>query len=138
MHEQTTMVQLLRACGLTDEGMAEVERDIRAWGRGSVLVTAREVFVPQSYAWGAEAQVDFHEPARTVKLFFVLRSSSILCLLFSFRFPVPDDSRPDFDSHSLRSSQTGCMRGSDYLRRCCQLVGGLDGQIDFRSHRDPI
>jgi len=30
MREQTTLVRLLRACGLTDEGLAEVERRILA------------------------------------------------------------------------------------------------------------
>ena len=29
-------------------------------------VVVRETFVPQSYAWGVEAQVDFHEPAPDV------------------------------------------------------------------------
>ena len=38
MPEQTTLIKLLSACGLNDHGLADVERDIRAWGRGSVWV----------------------------------------------------------------------------------------------------
>jgi hypothetical protein len=33
---ESTMLRLFRACGATDEAMAEVERDISRWGRGGV------------------------------------------------------------------------------------------------------
>jgi hypothetical protein len=51
----------------------------------------RETCVPQRYGWGAEAQIDFHEPRPSVNDF--LR-------FFSYRAPLWFYSRPDFHSHS--------------------------------------
>jgi hypothetical protein len=53
------------------------ERTVRGYvhqQRRQLGLCGREVFIPQSDDWGVEAQVDFHEPACTVKLFFVLFS----------------------------------------------------------------
>ena len=51
----------------------------------------RETFIPQSYEWGVEAQVDFHEPCQSSDFMpnFALASSTL-------------NSRPDFHSHSDR------------------------------------
>ncbi len=35
-------------------------------------LTVHETYVPQSYPWGVEAQVDFHEPRTSVNVFLSL------------------------------------------------------------------
>jgi hypothetical protein len=39
---ESTLLRLLRFCGATEKTMAEVERDMARWGRGSVWVNVTE------------------------------------------------------------------------------------------------
>ena len=76
-------------CGVCERTVRQYVQE-RKTALGMVV---NEVFVPQSYDWGVEAQVDFHEPHWPVKSFFsalraAVRSSYVI--------------RPDFHTHSLR------------------------------------
>lgn len=77
----------------------------------------REVFAPQTYEWGSEARVDFHEPAPTQGVFAEPQFRVINSETHS-----PTSIRILFD-HSM----TACMRGFEELSWCCQLVQGLKG-----------
>jgi hypothetical protein len=63
-------------------GFSGSERSVRGYvrrRRQQLGLVGREVFVPQSYAWGVEAQVDFHEPCQSsdFMLNFAFASSTL-------------------------------------------------------------
>jgi hypothetical protein len=101
-------------------GFDVCERSVRKYverRRQELGLAAREICVPQSYEWGAEAQVDFHEPPLTVKGFLSAQRAAVVLLTFvydptSIRIP---------EGHKL----AGCTMGSDNVSRCCQLVHGF-------------
>ena len=89
-------------------------------------LVVHETFVPQSYAWGVEAQVDFHEPHRNVKMFQQPLQDRVRSLLLRIRLPFA------FFKAELRGQMHIGIRK---VSRCCQLVHGFESPIHFRSHR---
>jgi hypothetical protein len=105
------------------------ERTVRSYVQERKMalgLAVHETFVPQSYPWGVEAQVDFHEPAARCQwgaCFFSVQTAAAVVLLKT-RLPFAF-----FGGICLMHI------GVRTLSRCCQLVHGLEDPIDLRSHR---
>jgi hypothetical protein len=105
---------------------ASVRRYVRQ-RKQELGLAKRETYVPQSYEWGVEAQVDFHEPQRRcqrVHRFSPAAAAAAAVVLFRIRLPFAffDGRSPD----AYWDPKSG---------RCCQLVHGLEDPINLRSHR---
>jgi hypothetical protein len=78
------------------DGCQVCQRTVRQYvhdRRRALGLLERETYVPQSYEWGVEAQVDFHEPPAPVKGFCFSQAVFAAAAVVLY-------SRPDFHSHS--------------------------------------
>ena len=61
-------------------GFSVGERSVRGYvrrRRRQLGLLQHEVFVPQSYDWGVEAQCDFHEPVTQCQVLFFINAFSV-------------------------------------------------------------